>query len=494
MERQTKLSKKLEKARKYEAEALGRGTASPKQSFHACVPVGWMNDPNGFSEYQGEHHLFFQYHPYNTSWGPMHWGHMKTKDFIRWEHLPAALAPDKKYDSFGCFSGSAIEWKGKHVIAYTGVERRKEAEGHVKDYQIQCIAVGDGTNYHKIKENPVITGEKIPKGGSELDFRDPKIWAEDDGIYMVVGNRADDGSGQILMYRTKDLKDWEFVTVLGKCNNRYGKMWECPDFFPLNDTHVLIVSPQEMQAKEYELHAGEGTIYISGRYDKENVSFQEEAVRAVDMGLDFYAPQTMLASDGRRIMIAWMQAWCASWFDESDGFCGMMTLPRELQIRNGILCQNPVRELTQYYQNRVEYRTSPTELFQKCEKLSGREQNLDIMLEGTEDYEFELRVAADEHYNTSICYHRGKQLLTFDRSHSGVRRDAAHERCMRVLTNDEIVKLRIVMDRYSIELFVNDGEQAMTAVMRTPFEVDGVCVRAKGNVKVSIIKHEICIR
>lgn len=494
MEKKIKISKKLQKAREYEVCALKKGTQTPKQDFHACVPVGWMNDPNGFSEYNGEKHLFFQYHPYNTAWGPMHWGHMKTTDFIRWENMPAALAPDKKYDGFGCFSGSAIEWKGRHVLAYTGVERRKEEDGQFKDYQMQCIAVGDGVNYEKIKANPVITGDKIPNGDSVFDFRDPKIWADGDTIYMVAGNRSKDGSGQILLYKTVDLKNWEFVTVLDKCNNRYGKMWECPDFFRLEGEDILIVSPQEMEARELEFHAGDGTIYILGSFEKEKAVFTEKVIRPLDMGLDFYAPQTMLTSDGRRIMIAWLQAWCASWFDERDGFCGMMSLPRELHMKNGILCQNPVKELESYYRNKVELKEIvPGETYQKYDELSGRVQNLDIILDGEESYQFEIHLAADEVHYTAIKYDKKEQILTFDRSNSGVRRDAAHVRSIRVLSNDRIVKLRIVMDRYSIELFVNDGEQAMTSVIRTPIETNSVYMRTQGNVKVSVTKHDICL-
>lgn len=494
MEKQTKISRKLQKAREYEKCALAKGTPAEKQNFHVCVPVGWMNDPNGFSEYQGEKHLFFQYHPYNTAWGPMHWGHVKTTDFIRWENLPAALAPDKKYDGFGCFSGSAIEWNGKHVLAYTGVERRKEESGQYKDYQMQCIAVGDGMNYCKIQGNPVITGDMIPAGSSVLDFRDPKIWADGDTIYMVVGNRADDGSGQILMYKTMNLKQWEFVTVLDKCDNRYGKMWECPDFFLLDDTYVLLTSPQEMEAKGDDFHAGDGTISILGYFDKEQNIFTEKTVRAVDMGLDFYAPQTMQTSDGRRVMIAWMQSWSASWFDERDGFCGMMTIPRELHIRNGILYQNPVRELEAYYKNKVELKDIVSEnTYTKYEELCGRVQNLDISLEGDAAYKFELRLAADDTHYTTIKYDKMEQMLTFDRNNSGVRREAAHIRNMRVLSNNQIVKLRVVMDRYSIELFVNDGEQAMTSIIRTPFEIDGVYIKTQGKVKAHVTKHDICL-
>lgn len=491
MGKQVEISEKLQKARDYEQKELAQRNMVEKQSFHVCAPVGWINDPNGFSEFKGEKHLFFQYHPYDTNWGPMHWGHVKTSDFIRWEQLPVALAPDETYDGFGCFSGSAIEWKGMHVIAYTGVESTKE-NGKQIEYQRQCIALGDGTNYQKMTTNPVITDELIPAGGSKLDFRDPKIWADGEVVNMVVGNRAEDGSGQILLYRSCDLEHWDFVSVLDQSQNRYGKMWECPDFFTIEGTDVLIVSPQEMQAVDDDLHAGDGTLFILGSYDKLSAGFEEKQVRAVDMGLDFYAPQTMQCSDGRHIMIAWLQSWSASWFTKEDGFCGMMTIPRELKMNHGVLCQLPVHELTNYYTNR--YVLDHIEVSSKrvnCERLSGREQNLDLTLEGDGDYLFELRVAENEQYYTSIQYDSKQQVLIFDRSHSGVRRDVAHFRRMHVQGDHEQLKLRVLMDRYSIELFVNDGEQAMTSVIRTPYDAAGVSMYAEGKVVVSVEKNEI---
>ena len=103
----------LDKARVFEEEAANNISEKERPSFHLSAPVGWINDPNGFSNFNGEYHLFYQYHPYDIKWGPMHWGHSKTKDFIKWEQLPVALAPDEEYDKGGCFSGSAIEvrWK-----------------------------------------------------------------------------------------------------------------------------------------------------------------------------------------------------------------------------------------------------------------------------------------------------------------------------------------------------------------------------------------------
>lgn len=142
---------KLTRARKYEQEKAEPQDAENRPAFHVTPPVGWMNDPNGFSLYQGEYHLFYQYHPYSTQWGPMHWGHCKTKDFVKWEQLPCALAPDTDYDGQGCFSGSAVEHEGKHILMYTSVRELETEDGARVIRQTQSIAVGDGLNYTKIQ-------------------------------------------------------------------------------------------------------------------------------------------------------------------------------------------------------------------------------------------------------------------------------------------------------------------------------------------------------
>ena len=115
------MSEMLEKARNYETEKQVYVKKTTKPLFHVTAPTGWINDPNGFSVYDGKIHLFYQYNPYQREWGPMHWGHSVTDDMVRWEQLPAAIAPDQEYDKAGCFSGSAIEADGKHVLVYTGV-------------------------------------------------------------------------------------------------------------------------------------------------------------------------------------------------------------------------------------------------------------------------------------------------------------------------------------------------------------------------------------
>ena len=138
-------SELLQKARDFEARYGPFIPDDQRPVFHMTPTIGWMNDPNAFSVYKGEYHLFYQYHPYANKWGDMHWGHVKTRDFIRWERLPAALAPDMPYDKDGCFSGSAVELPdGRQLLMYTGVRQVREENGEVHDFQTQCMAIGDG--------------------------------------------------------------------------------------------------------------------------------------------------------------------------------------------------------------------------------------------------------------------------------------------------------------------------------------------------------------
>ncbi len=351
------ISKKLQRAREFEKKYIPY-VAEELPAFHVTGGIGWINDPNGFAPYKGEYHLFYQYYPYDVKWGPMHWGHVKTKDFIRWERLPAAMAPDMEYDKDGCFSGSAVETPdGRHLLMYTGVRNVRRKNGKVESFQTQCIAIGDGVDYEKYPLNPVIRSEDLPEGGSVHDFRDPKIWREGETYYAVMGNRTEDGSGSILLYKSQDAKKWEFVSRIASCHNQYGKMWECPDFFRLDGKAVLMVSPQEMRSLGLEFHPGNANVCLIGAMDEQANHLLRENVQAVDYGLDFYAMQTLETYDGRRVMIAWMQNWeTVGSHLQNQRFLGQMTLPGELNFKHGRLYQTPVRELENYRSVKIAYK------------------------------------------------------------------------------------------------------------------------------------------
>ena len=489
------MSETLLKAREYEEKYSAFIRDEERPDFHLSPRVGWMNDPNGFSVYQGKYHIFYQYHPYNTQWGPMHWGHAVSDDFLHWENLPVAIAPDMPYDKDGCFSGSAVELDdGRHLLMYTGVKRERGEDGIMRDFQTQCVAVGDGVNYVKYEGNPVLTGADVPAGFSVNDFRDPKIFRNADGTFgCVVGNRTEDGSGAILLYKSPDGFKWEFDSIVDRSYNEFGRMWECPDMFHLDGQDVIITSPQDMCALGLEFHSGNGTLALMGQM--ENGKYLRDNVQAIDYGLDFYAPQTLEAKDGRRIMIAWMQNWdttggCpagAKWF-------GQMTTPRELNIRNGRLIQIPVGEVENLRGRRVAYKNVLVNEEVSLTGVYGRVLDMTVTVKPGDEkgYErFRIKFAKGSQHYCSVSYRPNTSTLRMSRTHAGFNRDFVHERKCRVRNQNGEIKLRIILDRFSAEIFVNDGEQALTMTFYTPQTADGISFECSGNALVSVEKYEI---
>ncbi len=494
------LSQILRDARKYE-ETVERGIGGKlRPGFHLSARVGWMNDPNGFSYYKGEYHLFYQYHPYSCQWGPMHWGHAVSEDLLHWRYLPAALAPETGYDRDGCFSGSAsVMADGSHMLMYTGVTKETQPNGSTCDVQRQCIAVGDGVDYEKYAGNPVLDSEELPEGGSRFDFRDPKIWQRQDGSYRcVAGNCTKDKDGQILLYSSADGMNWKYEKILASNGGRFGKMWECPDFFALDGKQVLLVSPQDMLPQGFEYHNGNGTVCMIGSYDEKTEEFTEESDQAVDYGIDFYAPQTVLAPDGRRIMIGWMQNWdtCNLHAPEELPWFGQMSLPRELSVKDGRLIQKPVRELDALRCNKVSYTGITVSDTIRLDGICGRAIDMELVIRPGDAEElfhkFAVRFAQNDKYHTSLSFRPRESILKIDRKFSGSRRAIIHQRrCLAGMADGEL-RLRIILDRFSVEVFVNNGEKALTATLYTEQEADGISFFADGTANIDVVKYDLC--
>lgn len=316
-----------------------------KPQHHFSAEIGWINDPNGFVFYKGEYHLFYQYHPYSAKWGPMHWGHAKSKDLFNWEHLPVALVPDQPYDKDGCFSGTALVDGDKLILMYTGVS---EKDG--KSRQIQCIAEStDGVTFNKSSHNPVIDERHV---SNTTDFRDPKLFKRNGKYYSLVASTKD-GIGNVLLFESNDLVSWEFKSVFLTAEPHQGKIWECPDLFELGGKDVLIVSPIAFTQDGHRYTNVNSSVYFVGKVDWDTFEFVPESYDEIDSGLDFYAPQTLLDDKNRRILIAWQQMWGRNILpdDLGHGWAGSMTLPRELRLVNGKLTQTVVSEYNESLSN-----------------------------------------------------------------------------------------------------------------------------------------------
>ena len=364
----------------------------------------------------------------------------------------------------------------------------------MKDYsQNQCLAVGDGKTYHKMPYNPVVTGEMLPKNCSRTDFRDPKIWKENDGYYMMVGNKTLEGIPQVVLFHSLNLKTWHFESVLAKAQGQeLGSMWECPDFFALDGKYVLMTSPQDMCA-DATFHNGNNSVAMIGTYHASVHQFHKQDVQTLDDGLDFYAPQSMLMPDGRRIMIAWMQSWDSNIRPVSQNWSCMMTLPRELKLADGKLIQTPVREIQNYYADTVTVEKQDISGKITFEGIHGRVLDMTVEILSGEYSEFSIDFAQNERFYTRLVYLKNKNILELDRTYSGMARDTSSIRKVPVRYPKDTLKLRLILDKYSAEIFINDGMQVLSMTFYTPVEADQISFACEGNACVSVTKHAICV-
>ncbi len=491
------MSQELQKAREYEKIHSAFTAPADRPLFHLSPCVGWMNDPNGFSFYQGKYHMFYQYYPYDSHWGPMHWGHAVSEDLLHWTYFPAALAPDMPYDKDGCFSGSAIELpNGKQLLMYTGVRRERDEHGELREVQTQNLAFGNGIQYEKYEGNPVLTEKDLPEGGSRHDFRDPKLLRCADGSYCaIIANNHMNFGGQILRYRSRDAIHWTLDGTVSSNQNRIGLMWECPDLFRLDGVDVLLASAQDMLPKDFEYHNGNGSFYLLGQYNAETGRFSEESDHATDYGIDFYAPQTVLTPDGRRVMIGWMQNWdTCNMHTRSIPWFGQMSLPRELSVRDGILYQQPIRELEALRKSFVQHQNVRIENEEiRLPGVQGRTVDMVVELEpdGELFNRFAIRLAKNRVYQTTVSFRPHESVLKIDRKFSGSRRAFIHQRRAKVRHDKGRLKLRLILDRFSCEVFVNDGEKVLSMTVSTDLRAQDISFFADGRARINVCMYEL---
>lgn len=332
--RQTDLAK--QELEEYIATAQSKINPRYWQHYHLSPPVGWMNDPNGFSYYKGEYHLFYQFYPYDSKWGPMHWGHSSSPNLVDWKTLPTALIPDEEM----CFSGSGVVDGDTLILMYTG-HLVTDTEPNYNETQYLAFS-DDGVNFTKFEGNPVLP--TAPNGSP--DFRDPKVWKYGEYWYVVLGSKSDDlDRGRVLLYRSLDMRSWEFLSILGETGitGELGYMWECPDFFELDGRFVLLWSPQGMepQGDRYKNLYQTGFILGDFSYDGNFEFIPETQFQEIDYGHDFYASQT-IEQNGTRYLVAWFNSWEKVYPEAVDGWAGTMTIIRELSIVGDRVLMKPI--------------------------------------------------------------------------------------------------------------------------------------------------------
>lgn len=490
----------VEKANAFIEENKDKVVGKYRNQFHFMSPIGWINDPNGFIFFKGEYHLFYQYHPYSSEWGPMHWGHAKSKDLVTWDHLPVALAPDQPYDKDGCFSGTAIEKDGKLYLMYTGLIL---GETESDSRQVQCVAVStDGIHFEKITQNPVIDAQQLPENSKPEDFRDPKVFEKNGEYYKLIASKTKDDRGQLLLYKSADLIKWNYASIFSEGTKEEGVMWECPDFFELDGKEALIISPIAYPKDGHRYHNTHTSLLLTGQVDWEQGVFHKETVREIDHSLDFYAPQTLEDDQGKRIVIAWMQMWNRNMptNTEEHRWAGAMVLPRELSLKDGVLYQTPIEGIKKYYQNE---KTLKNEVLKNETKefdgIHGEVFALELDVKLDDEATFEIELRSNDKEFTTLVYNQKNGELTLNRKNSGYEIIGAedthlYKREVYCSGNTRDLKLAIYVDQSSVEVFVNDGIETMTATIYPVEKAEKIKFKANGTAEImNLSKWELSI-
>ncbi len=463
-----------------------------KPAYHFTPDSNWINDPNGLVYLDGEYHLFYQYNPFGVKWGHMSWGHSVSKDLVHWQKLPVALLEDKNQhdnDTAMIFSGSAVMDKNNSsgfgtlqnppmVAIYTSFVhggRYKGSNDYIEKAQSQSIAysIDKGRTFKKYDGNPVLDI-------NSLDFRDPKVfWYEPESKWVLALVKSD--RQEVWFYESKNLKAWNYMSRWGRAGNT-ATVWECPDLFelPVLGTNekkwILMLSaghPQEKFA---------GMQYFVGDFNGKTftpIKKYEEA-DYLDFGKDYYAAVTYNdAPNNQRIAIGWLNSWAyANDIPTGNVWRGAYAVPRLLSLKKEandyFLYQQPVKE---FDLNTKETFELPLQIVDGKFNVDyrGNVYEMELLIEPLKAKEAGIKILQSKNEGTVIKYDVATQQLLFDRTKSGNvsfnRRFPSVEKAPCKL-HDGKLKLKILVDKCIVEVFINDGKTTLTDLV-FPIEKNG---------------------
>jgi fructan beta-fructosidase len=433
-----------------------------RPAYHFTPPKNWCNDPNGMVYYAGEYHLFYQHNPHGTNWGNMSWGHAVSCDLVHWEHLPVALYPD----SLGTiFSGSAVVDENNTAGFQTGDEKTLLAfyTNAEKHGQIQSLAYSTdkGRTWKKYDQNPVLRHNP-----DTPDFRDPKVfWYTPESKWVMIIAVKD----VVEIYSSSDAKQWIYESRFGTGFGNHDGVWECPDLFEIDGKWVLFVN----NFRNGE-NSGSATQYFVGNFDGKTFSCeypaQNEGASWLDWGKDHYATVTWANVPGnRKIALAWMGNVEYANDLPTQNFRNAMSLPRELtltQESGKYLLKNAlVREIEKLRREKTAFSPVLIEDKYAIENLpvSGAyELLMDIERQSAQRFGFALKNSKNE--EVTITFDTEKNKFSVNRANSGIVdfNDKFSATTVAPIIAKNTYQLRVLVDKCSIECFLDDGEVSMT--------------------------------
>ena len=443
---------------------------SYRPQFHFSPPTQWMNDPNGLVYHNGVYHLFYQYYPEDTVWGPMHWGHATSENLIHWEHKPIALFPDQHGY---IFSGSAVVDANNTsglgtadnpplVAIFTYHLMEGEQSGR-DDFQTQGIAysLDNGESWKKYEGNPVIGNSGIK------DFRDPKVfWHTESNQWILILVAGDHAK----FYGSPNLKSWSLLSAFGKEQGAHSGVWECPDLFKMNvrgtdeEKWVLLVSINPGAP-----NGGSGTQYFVGSFDGTTFTSEQEEIKWIDYGRDNYAGITYNNTPKEeRLFIGWMSNWDYAQKTPTKTWRSAMTLPRNMSLHQdadgSFLKSYPVESLRS-----IAKEIAASEIIELKDPFEFKHENLqkiDLSFEATLSDALKIEFLNDANEKVTFEIDPMKGELLFDRSQSGItnfeERFVGAVQTQNYIPSKDLVEVRLIMDASSIEIFLDKGRYVFT--------------------------------
>lgn len=472
-----------------ELKLSGSFDMANKESFrpvyHHTPAYGWMNDPNGMFYKDGVYHLYFQYNPYGSVWGNMHWGHSTSTDLMHWKFEGCAIVPD----AWGAiFSGSCVVdhnntagfGKGAVVAFYTSAKATPWG-----DIQMQSMAysLDNGKTFTKYEGNPILTS-------SEKDFRDPKVFWYAPGKHWVmilaVGQHME-------IYSSVNLKEWKKESEFGAMQGAHGGVWECPDLveIPVEGTRekkwVLICNLNPGGP-----FGGSAAQYFVGSFDgKKFVNESPTQTKWMDWGKDNYATVTWNnAPDGRCIALGWMSNWQYANNVPTRQYRSANTLARDLTLyREGqelYLKSTPSSEVKKARGKKVSipsFRVSEKhEIVNLFEDNQGAYE-VEILIQNAGASKIAFCLLNDKGEKVSMYYDLNRKQFVMDRSESGTVDFSKDFPAVTVAPAnvDKELTLRLFVDRSSIEAFGEDGKFVMTNLVFPSQPYVKMCFEADKN-------------
>lgn len=410
-------------------------------NFHLMPPSGWLNDPNGLCQFKGTNHIYYQYSPFTTGWGMKLWGHYTTTDWVTYQDCEPFLFSDIPEDTDGVYSGSAFIKNDKIYYYYTGNVKYLDGDydyiNNGREQNVIFITSEDG--YSHTSKKIVLRNENYPENMS-CHVRDPQIFKEDSLYYMVLGARTKDDEGCVLIYCSENLENWNYHMTIG-IGEKFGYMWECPAIIDFSGKKYLLVCPQGVSQNGYDF----ANIYQTGMFEidlnlKEKV-YVLKAFKELDRGFDIYAPQVFKDENQRTILIGWMGIPDADYTNEptvEKGWHHALTMPRELKIIDGKICQKPLNE------------------FKKLRVSENK--NIDCSVENAEiEVEFYSCKKLEIILRDEIEITFENEILTLNLEKCG------YGRTTRSVNISTLNNLQIFLDNSCIEIFVNSGEEVFSS-------------------------------